>query len=122
AAKDVTYANLALVVIDEEQRFGAADKNTLRNLAVKGHVLALTATPIPRTLQNALLGLKQMSVIATPPARRQPIRTIVGAFDDHRVRTALMREKERGGQSFVVVPRIQDIASLSARLERIAPE
>lgn len=122
AAKDVTYANLALVVIDEEQRFGAADKNTLRNLAVKGHVLALTATPIPRTLQNALLGLKQMSVIATPPARRQPIRTIVGAFDDHRVRTALLREKERGGQSFVVVPRIQDIASLANRIERIAPE
>jgi transcription-repair coupling factor (superfamily II helicase) len=122
AAKDVTYANLALVVIDEEQRFGAADKNTLRNLAVKGHVLALTATPIPRTLQNALLGLKQMSVIATPPARRQPIRTIVGSFDDHRVRTALMREKERGGQSFVVVPRIQDIANLAARIERIAPE
>ncbi|RYG38245.1 MAG: DEAD/DEAH box helicase [Burkholderiales bacterium] len=122
AAKDVSYANLALVVIDEEQRFGAADKNTLRNLAVKGHVLALTATPIPRTLQNAMLGLKQMSVIATPPARRQPIRTIVSAFDDHRVRTALMREKERGGQSFVVVPRIQDIASLGARLERIAPE
>lgn len=122
AAKDVTYANLALVVIDEEQRFGTADKNTLRNLAVKGHVLALTATPIPRTLQNALLGLKQMSVIATPPARRQPIRTIVGAFDDHRVRTALMREKERGGQSFVVVPRIQDIANLAARIERLAPE
>jgi transcription-repair coupling factor (superfamily II helicase) len=122
AAKDVTYAKLALVVIDEEQRFGTADKATLRNLAVKGHVLSLTATPIPRTLQNALLGLKQMSVIATPPARRQPIRTVTGVFDDGRVRDALLREKERGGQSFVVVPRIQDLAMLAARIERLAPE
>ena len=112
AAKDVAYSKLALVVIDEEQRFGAADKTTLRNLAVKGHVLSLTATPIPRTLQNALLGLKQMSVIATPPARRQPIRTISGVFDEGQVRTALLREKDRGGQSFVVVPRIQDLSNL----------
>ncbi len=122
AAKDVTYANLALVVIDEEQRFGTADKTTLRNLAVKGHVLSLTATPIPRTLQNALLGLRQMSVIATPPARRQPIRTLAGAFDEWQVRAALLREKDRGGQSFVVVPRIQDLASLAPRLERLTPE
>ncbi|HOZ26794.1 MAG TPA: helicase-related protein [Hyphomonadaceae bacterium] len=122
AAKDVTYAKLALVVIDEEQRFGAADKATLRKLAVNGHVLSLTATPIPRTLQNALLGLKKMSVIATPPARRQPIRTIAGVFDDWRVRTALLREKDRGGQSFVVVPRIQDIESIAAKLERLTPD
>lgn len=122
AAKDVTYANLALVVIDEEQRFGTADKNTLRNLAVKGHVLSLTATPIPRTLQNALLGLRQMSVIATPPARRQPIRTVSGVFDERQVRAALLREKDRGGQSFVVVPRIQDLTNLTTRLERLMPE
>ncbi|HVY90378.1 MAG TPA: helicase-related protein, partial [Hyphomonadaceae bacterium] len=122
ATKDVKYKNLALVVIDEEQRFGTADKTTLRNLAVKGHVLSLTATPIPRTLQNALLGLKQMSVIATPPARRQPIRTETGVFDDGRARAALLREKERGGQSFVVVPRIEDLGALSQRLERLIPE
>ena len=122
AAKDVRYSSLALVVIDEEQRFGTADKAKLRNLAVKGHVLSLTATPIPRTLQNALIGLKQMSVIATPPARRQPIRTISGVFDDGHVRTALLREKDRGGQSFVVVPRIQDLAGLAAKLERLAPD
>jgi len=122
ASKDVAYSKLALVVIDEEQRFGTADKTTLRNLAVKGHVLSLTATPIPRTLQNALLGLKQMSVIATPPARRQPIRTLSGVFDEGQVRTALLREKDRGGQSFVVVPRIQDLAVLAARLERLTPE
>jgi transcription-repair coupling factor (superfamily II helicase) len=122
ASKDVEYSKLALVVIDEEQRFGTADKTMLRNLADKGHLLSLTATPIPRTLQNALLGLKQMSVIATPPARRQPIRTLAGVFDEHQVRTALLREKDRGGQSFVVVPRIQDMATLAAKLERLAPE
>ena len=122
AAKDVVYAKLALVVIDEEQRFGAADKAMLRKLPGNGHVLNLTATPIPRTLQNALLGLKKMSVIATPPARRQPIRTIAGVFDEGRVRTALLREKDRGGQSFVVVPRIQDIEAIAAKLERLAPD
>lgn len=122
AAKGTEYKDLALVVIDEEQRFGAADKTTLRELAADGHVLSLTATPIPRTLQNALLGLKQMSVIATPPARRQPIRTLAGVFDDAQVRTALLREKDRGGQSFVVVPRITDLAALAERLHRLAPE
>ncbi len=122
ASKDVAYANLGLVVIDEEQRFGAADKTTLRDLADEGHVLSLTATPIPRTLQNALLGLKKMSVIATPPARRQPIRTFAGVFDDIQVRTALLREKDRDGQSFVVVPRIHDLDVLAAKLQRLAPE
>jgi transcription-repair coupling factor (superfamily II helicase) len=122
ASETVEYAKLALVVIDEEQRFGAADKAKLRDLAGSGHLLSLTATPIPRTLQNALLGLKQMSVIATPPARRQPIRTLAGTFDEAQVRTALLREKDRGGQSFVVVPRIQDLAGIAATLQRLAPE
>ncbi|HEV7690961.1 MAG TPA: DEAD/DEAH box helicase [Hyphomonadaceae bacterium] len=122
ASKDVEYAKLGLVVIDEEQRFGAADKAKLRDLGDKGHLLSLTATPIPRTLQNALLGLKQLSVIATPPARRQPIRTLAGVWDEHQVRTALLREKDRGGQSFVVVPRITDIETLGATLKRLTPE
>lgn len=123
AADKVEYASLALVVIDEEQRFGAADKARLRDLAgPSGHLLSLTATPIPRTLQNALLGLKQMSVIATPPARRQPIRTLAGTFDEHQVKTALLREKDRGGQSFVVVPRIQDLDGIEATLHRLVPE
>ena len=123
AADKVEYASLALVVIDEEQRFGAADKARLRDLAgPSGHLLSLTATPIPRTLQNALLGLKQMSVIATPPARRQPIRTLAGTFDEHQVKTALLREKDRGGQSFVVVPRIQDLPGIEATLHRLVPE
>jgi transcription-repair coupling factor (superfamily II helicase) len=121
AGKAVAYKELALVIIDEEQRFGAADKNKLRGLGA-GHVLTLSATPIPRTLQTALVGLQQMSVIATPPARRQPIRTSIGSFDEATVRTALLRERSRGGQSFVVVPRIEDMAPMAERLATLAPE
>ncbi|MCW1430258.1 DEAD/DEAH box helicase [Novosphingobium sp. JCM 18896] len=119
-AKSVSYARLGLVVIDEEQRFGAADKARLRGDG-SIHLLTLSATPIPRTLQMALVGLQTMSTITTPPARRQPIRTSVDRFDDARVRTALEREKARGGQSFVVVPRIEDMAKLGDRLRRLAP-
>ncbi|WP_081974405.1 helicase-related protein [Sphingomonas taxi] len=121
AAKGIAYKDLALVIIDEEQRFGAADKTRLRDLGA-GHVLTLSATPIPRTLQTALIGLQQLSVIATPPARRQPIRTVVGAFDATVVRTALLRERTRGGQSFVVVPRIEDMAPLAEKLAKSVPE
>jgi transcription-repair coupling factor (superfamily II helicase) len=121
SGKGVSYSDLSLVVIDEEQRFGAADKAKLRALSA-GHVLALSATPIPRTLQQALIGLQQLSVIATPPARRQPIRTIVSTFDEQQVRTALLRERSRGGQSFVVVPRIEDMIPMAENLSRITPE
>ncbi|MDR6786861.1 transcription-repair coupling factor (superfamily II helicase) [Sphingomonas sp. BE138] len=121
AGKGVVYKDLALVVIDEEQRFGAADKDKLRTLSA-GHVLTLSATPIPRTLQSALVGLQQLSIIATPPARRQPIRTAVGAFAPETLRAALLREKSRGGQSFVVVPRIADMAPLGEQLARLVPE
>ncbi len=119
--KDVAYARLGLVVIDEEQRFGTADKTRLRGSG-DIHLLTLSATPIPRSLQMALVGLQQLSLIATPPARRQPIRTGIGAWDDGRIRTALLREKMRGGQSFVVVPRIEDIAGLAGKLQRIVPD
>ena len=121
AGKGVAYTSLQLVVIDEEQRFGAADKARLRGLH-EGHFLALSATPIPRTLQGALVGLQQVSVIATPPARRQPIRTLVEAWSDATVRAALMREKARRGQSFVVVPRIEDMAGMRTLLARLMPE
>lgn len=121
AGKGVRFADLALVAIDEEQRFGAAQKAKLRALGA-GHSLLLSATPIPRTLQGALVGLQAVSVIATPPARRQPIRTVVGAFDDATVRAALLREEARGGQSFVVVPRIEDIGPLEAKLRTLVPE
>lgn len=121
AGNGISYADLGLVIIDEEQRFGAADKARLRDLSA-GHVLTLSATPIPRTLQNALIGLQQLSVIATPPARRQPIRTQVGTFNPETVRTALLRERSRGGQSFVVVPRIEDMAPLGDQLRKLVPE
>ncbi|WP_425228071.1 DEAD/DEAH box helicase [Sphingomonas sp.] len=123
AAKGVAYRNLALVVIDEEQRFGAADKAKLRALGGDAtHVLSLSATPIPRTLQTALVGLQQLSIIATPPARRQPIRTAVAGWDDATIRTALRREAGRGGQSFVVVSRIEDMAAIGDRLAKLVPE
>ena len=121
AGKGIAYRDLALVLIDEEQRFGTADKARLRDLGA-GHVLTLSATPIPRTLQSALVGIQQLSVIATPPARRQPIRTAVGAFDRETVRAALLRERSRGGQSFVVVPRIEDMAPLAEMLAKLVPE
>ena len=119
--KSVRYAKLGLVIIDEEQRFGAQDKAKLRgNKAV--HLLVMSATPIPRTLHRAMIGLQQVSVIATPPARRQPIRTTVSEIDDNAVRIALMRERARKGQSFVVVPRIADLADMRSMLERVVPE
>ena len=120
-AKGVGYAKLGLVVIDEEQRFGAVDKARLRG-SPEVHLLTLSATPIPRTLQMALVGLQQISIIATPPARRQPIRTSLDRYDDTRIRTALTREKGRGGQSFVVVPRIEDMAKLAEKLRRVVPD
>ena len=121
AGKGATYKDLGLVIIDEEQRFGTKDKDKLRGLG-SPHALSLTATPIPRTLQSALVGLQPMSVLATPPARRQPIRTEIGSFDPQRLRTALLRERSRGGQSFVVVPRIEDMAPLAEELGRLVPE
>ncbi|WP_288582096.1 helicase-related protein [uncultured Methylobacterium sp.] len=122
AGRGVSFADLGLVVIDEEQRFGAALKERLRGMAGDAHVLTLTATPIPRTLQSALVGLKSLSVIATPPAVRQPIRTILTPLHDDTVRAALMREKGRGGQSFVVCPRIEEIGPMAERLKALVPE
>ena len=122
AAKGVAFADLGLMVIDEEQRFGAKIKEGLRGAVGDGHVLTLTATPIPRTLQSALVGLQSLSVIATPPAVRQPIRTVIAPFEDAAMRDALTREHRRGGQSFVVCPRIEDIAPMAARLAKLVPD
>ena len=118
--KDVTFDDLALVIVDEEHRFGTKAKEALHGQAP--HLLALTATPIPRTLQGALVGVQDVSVLATPPARRRPIRTFLAPFDAAAMRTALLREKRRGGQSFIVVPRIADIEPMLARLAEVVPE
>ena len=122
AAADVAFSDLGLLIIDEEQRFGARLKARLRDLAPVAHLLTMTATPIPRTLQLAMVGVEDVSVIATPPARRRPIRTFLAPWDAAMVRTALLRERRRGGQSFVVVPRIEDIAPLTEELARLVPE
>lgn len=119
--KTIEYADLSLVIIDEEQRFGKKDKDRLQSLSA-GHVLALSATPIPRTLQSALLGIQDLSILATPPARRQPIRTRISELDPAMMRAALMREHVRRGQSFVVVPRIEDIGPVQDQLARLVPE
>jgi len=122
AGKGVRFKDLGLVVIDEEQRFGTAQKRSLRRLAAGVHVLTLTATPIPRTLQAAMVGLQDISVVATPPARRQPARTFLTPFDELTIREALLRESRRGGQSFLVCPRVEDIQPLSDLLTRLVPE
>lgn len=116
----LAYAKLGLAVIDEEQRFGEADKARLAGLA--HHVLVMTATPIPRTMQFALVGLRDVSVLATPPQNRQPTRTFVLPWDPVVLREALLRERRRGGQSFLVCPRVADIAPMQARLAELAPE
>ena len=122
AGDHVAFADLGLMIIDEEQKFGAAVKQRLRDMGDGGHLLSMTATPIPRTLQAAMIGVQDVSVIASPPARRRPIRTFLAPFDAASVRTALLREQRRGGQSFLVAPRIEDIAPLAAQLHTLAPE
>jgi transcription-repair coupling factor (superfamily II helicase) len=121
-AKDVRFANLGLVVVDEEQHFGVAQKERLKQLKSDVHVLTLTATPIPRTLQLALGGVREMSLIATPPIDRLAVRTFVMPYDAIVLREAIMRERDRGGQSFYVVPRIADLDEVRDALRVIVPE
>ncbi|TPW28678.1 DEAD/DEAH box helicase [Pararhizobium mangrovi] len=119
---DVSFTDLALVVIDEEQRFGAEQKQRMRSLADELHVLTMTATPIPRTLQAGFVGLHDVSIVATAPVSRRPVKTMVGPFDAEKVGEALRTERKRGGQSFVVCPRIEDLDAMEDRLQAIAPE
>ncbi len=121
-AKSIEFSNLGLVVVDEEQHFGVAHKERLKSMKADVHVLTLTATPIPRTLQLALTGVREMSIIATPPVDRLVVRTFIMPFDSLVVREALQRERFRGGQVFCVVPRIEDLSRMSERLAEIVPE
>ena len=121
-AKDVGFRDLGLLIIDEEQHFGVKHKEQLKALKADVHVLTLTATPIPRTLQLALTGVREMSLIATPPVDRLAVRTFVMPFDPVVVREAIMRERFRGGQTFYVCPRIQDQAHLKKMLKELVPE
>jgi len=121
-AKGVEFKNLGLVVVDEEQRFGVTHKERLKALRADVHVLTLTATPIPRTLQMAMSGLRELSVIQTPPVDRLAVRTYVMPWDPVVVREALLREHYRGGQSFFVVPRIADLPEIEEFLREEVPE
>ncbi|NNE58699.1 MAG: transcription-repair coupling factor [Hellea sp.] len=121
-AKTVGFSNLGLLVVDEEQRFGVQHKERLKSLRANVHVLTLTATPIPRTLQMALSGIRDLSLIATPPVDRLAVRTYVSPFDKVSIRKAILREKYRGGQSFFVAPRIADLPRLEDFLQEDVPE
>jgi len=121
-AKDVGFRDLGLLIVDEEQHFGVTHKEQLKKLKADVHVLTLTATPIPRTLQLALTGVKEMSIIATPPVDRLAVRTFVLPFDPVVVREAIMRERFRGGQTFYVCPRVADLGGLAKRLKKLVPE
>ncbi|KQZ64776.1 transcription-repair coupling factor [Sphingopyxis sp. Root1497] len=121
-AKSVEFKNLGLVIVDEEQRFGVVHKERLKQLKTDVHVLTLTATPIPRTLQMAMSGLRELSVIQTPPVDRLAVRTYVAPWDAVVLREALLREHDRGGQSFFVVPRIKDLPDIEEFLRNRVPE
>jgi len=121
-AKDVGFRDLGLLIIDEEQHFGVKHKERLKAMKADVHVLTLTATPIPRTLQLALTGVREMSLIATPPVDRLAVRTFVLPFDPVVVREAIIRERFRGGQTFYVCPRIQDQVHLKKKLKELVPE
>jgi transcription-repair coupling factor (superfamily II helicase) len=120
--KAIRFKDLGLVIVDEEQHFGVAHKERLKQLRAEVHVLTLTATPIPRTLQLALSGVRDLSIIASPPVDRLAVRTFVAPFDPLIVREALLRERYRGGQAFYVCPRIEDLAEAKSFLEKNVPE
>ncbi len=121
-SESLEFHNLSLLVIDEEQAFGVLQKEKIKQMAKQVHLLAMSATPIPRTLQMSLIGIKDLSLIATPPMDRLPIRTSVLEFDPLTVREAILREFNRGGKIFYVAPRISDLSWVTKMLEDVVPE
>ncbi len=121
-AKNIDFKRLGLVIVDEEQRFGVTHKERLKGLRADVHMLTLTATPIPRTLQMAMSGIRELSVIQTPPVDRLAVRTYIMPFDPVVLREALLREHYRGGQSFVVTPRVADLTDIEDFLRQQVPE
>jgi transcription-repair coupling factor (superfamily II helicase) len=120
--KDITFKDLGLVIIDEEQRFGVTHKEKLKQLRVMVDVLTMSATPIPRTLHMALTGARDMSLINTPPTNRAPIKTFVGEYKLPLVRTAILHEMERGGQVYFVHNRVETIEQITFELKQLVPE
>lgn len=121
-SKDVKFDDLGLVIIDEEQHFGAAEKAKLSALAKNVHTLWMSATPIPRTLAAGLAGFRDLSVIASPPVHRLPVATKIAPLSDAAIASALLREQRRHGQSFLICPRIQDLEPMLARVQAVAPD
>jgi transcription-repair coupling factor (superfamily II helicase) len=121
-SRDVRAKDLGLLIVDEEQRFGVKQKELLRQMKLKVDVISMSATPIPRTLQMSLAGLRDISVIETPPEGRRPVKTYVGEYDEPLVRQALLREKARGGQSFFLHNRVEDIDETAIRLRALCPQ
>jgi transcription-repair coupling factor (superfamily II helicase) len=115
------FKNLGLLIIDEEQHFGVTQKEKIKSLYPKSHILALSATPIPRTLQMAISGIRDLSLITTPPIERLPVHTWVMPYDPLTIKEALIRERQRGGQSFFVCPRISDIGPVLRNLNELLP-
>ncbi|MGF6309028.1 transcription-repair coupling factor (superfamily II helicase) [Bradyrhizobium sp. i1.8.4] len=120
--KAIKFRDLGLLIVDEEQHFGVSHKERLKQLRAQVHVLTLSATPIPRTLQLALTGVRELSIIASPPVDRLAVRTFVAPHDPLMIREALLRERYRGGQAFYVVPRIEDLAGVKDFLDKNVPE
>jgi transcription-repair coupling factor (superfamily II helicase) len=121
-SRDVIPKELGLVVLDEEQRFGVAQKELLKSLRLEVDVLTLSATPIPRTLHMSLSGMRDISIIETPPEGRRPIRTTVGEYDEELITQALIREKERGGQAFYLHNRVESIEAAAEKLQQLCPD
>jgi transcription-repair coupling factor (superfamily II helicase) len=121
-SNNLEFKNLSLLIIDEEQRFGVAQKEKLKKLRSETHVLTLTATPIPRTLQLSLSGIRDLSLIATPPVDRLAVRTFVMPFDEVTIREAILKEHYRGGRSYFVAPRIKDLDEIEPKLKQLIPE
>ena len=121
-SKDISFAKLGLLIIDEEHRFGVAHKEKIKKIKAEVDVLTLTATPIPRTLQLSLLGIRDLSVISTPPEHRRPIKTFVARYDELVIKEAVSRELLRGGQVFVVHNRVKSIHRMAATVQHLVPE
>ena len=121
-SKKIEFNNLSLLIIDEEQHFGVSQKEYLKSLRSSMHVLTLTATPIPRTLQMSLSGVRSMSLITTPPVDRLSIRTFVSNWDNVLIKEAIRREIHRGGLTFCVVPRIKDLDKIYKTISSLLPD
>uniref|UniRef100_A0ACD5GSM5 DEAD/DEAH box helicase n=1 Tax=Desertifilum tharense IPPAS B-1220 TaxID=1781255 RepID=A0ACD5GSM5_9CYAN len=119
--KEIKFKDLGLLVIDEEQRFGVNQKEKIKSLKTQVDVLTLSATPIPRTLYMSLSGIREMSLITTPPPSRRPIKTHLASYDPETVRTAIRQELDRGGQVFYVVPRVEGIEEISGKIREMIP-